>query len=1690
MADFKLGRLKFVWKGGWEAATDYVKDDIVSYGGNAFVAEEAFTSNANFYVDLDANRWTKIAGGTEWKNEWVSGTYYKVDDLVKYGGNVYRCNAGHTAQQTLEDDVSKWDLYASGLQFRSTWSIGTLYKLNDVVQVGGNVYVASEAHTASALFTTDSDKWDLLIEGTNYRNNFASGQVYQVGDVVKDGGNLYICTISHTSTSSINVNNFQIYLPGQKNAGDWVDTGRIYKGGEVVRFGGRSYICLTEHDVDVEEITIADEIQQVNPGNAPSYWQLVVKGFDWRGVYDNSVYYRLDDVVEYATSSYVCVQAHNYSGTDSITPGTNAAFWQLMSQGDSNAVMTTEGDIAFRDDTDITRLPIGPAGAYLVSDGTQPKWGDLTPQNDYYVSTEGDDLNDGRTPVTAFRTIKRACEETFNLGLARINVTAGTYNEQTPIKIGRGIVLEGNGLGAVTVSPDTTNDNGYGVGVSDDGSTLNANGECFHVNNGSRLRNIVFRGFGTGSVMVSLDPGTGPSDTSVWITSQSPYVQNCTSFTPGGTGMLIDGGLHGGGYKSMVANDWTQINSDGVGIHVRNDARCELVSVFTYYCDIGYLAESGGKIRAIVGNNSYGEYGAVARGFSQSETPKTGQIRLPSATVNAIQSISDDVVVNRSFVDEDKKVYVVGFTNPTIVAGERPAFDPTSSLCYVAQYDTGGNLIFQSTYSGLPGQLTCITQIDTQLYVGGQVRESGTDKGFLMKLTALGDIQWQKTISATSIIKGVTTDGTRLFAVGDHNSFGSTFIRIPAGGGSIDFAKALDFTDSSLNQFDATAIAFAGEPTDSGSTYADAGDSTAEQKIFIALKDTGNNQTYIVRANPTSGAIETSYRYGANLGIHDINIDTGSGDGIYMLASGYYTDVGFTFGPVTLTYGSNINATYVAASSTGSLMTLATASGTLNQFGDVVRNRTVRGQSSGATAKISTYDGVNGSNVEISIKDVEGTFLDGENIELYQAGVDNPFIMRCNMNGDVQWQHSLRNIDGGEYLASFGVGDVVYAAGYQIDDIDTDIRRKGVVVKFSSNGTLEWQKFLNNTSNNTELNGVAVDGVNVVTTGYTGNNDTLYFNIDRNGIGPLVDDISGDFTFGDNSGTENDDTMAEKAIEAIYDQAITVTSTDTTQVLNSSPGFTNTVAATRDGFSGIGRGIIFDVDSLSGEVRSGSVLQIENDPITYFVLDVTEFEAGDSPNTGTANISIDPPIIATTIPNDQTNITIREAFSQVRMTGHDFLDIGTGGFADTNYPVIITGDYAQQPDQSRETLSEQGGRVFYVTTDQDGNFRVGDYFKVEQATGRATLSSEEFDLTGLNELQLGSVRAGKKGATVDEFSTDGTMTDNSDTAVPTEKAVVTYITDQLNAGGATAKLMKDADVDTTIAVDLTDDGATNTIEMSTAGTVRLTINASGQITTNSAYVPTTAYDVATKTYIDTAIGGLSQNSINEGNSDLTMSDTGTGSLTATIDGALIFTATSTGIAMASGKTITGNLTGDVTGNVSGSAGSVTSALTAGTGISYSSGTTYNGSTAITINLTQDIGTSADVRFDSFGVGTNASGTTGEIRATNQITAYYSSDARLKENVVAITNPLEKIAKINGVEYDWTDEYIESKGGEDGYFVRKHDVGLIAQEVEEILPEIVAENSEGYKSIKYERVVALLVEAVKELQSEITQLKGN
>jgi len=146
-------------------------------------------------------------------------------------------------------------------------------------------------------------------------------------------------------------------------------------------------------------------------------------------------------------------------------------------------------------------------------------------------------------------------------------------------------------------------------------------------------------------------------------------------------------------------------------------------------------------------------------------------------------------------------------------------------------------------------------------------------------------------------------------------------------------------------------------------------------------------------------------------------------------------------------------------------------------------------------------------------------------------------------------------------------------------------------------------------------------------------------------------------------------------------------------------------------------------------------------------------------------------------------------------------------------------------------------------------------------------------------------------------------------------------------------------------------------------------------------------------------------------------------------------------------------------------------------------TTGNAGTATTATTANGLNTSNSYQVNSLGIGTPASGVAGEIRATNDITAFYSSDERLKENINPIPNALQKLSQISGNTFDWKSGFgeIHSHSGTD--------VGVIAQEVEKVLPQVVTTRENGYKAVQYEKIIALLIEAVKELQEEVNQLKG-
>ena len=162
--------------------------------------------------------------------------------------------------------------------------------------------------------------------------------------------------------------------------------------------------------------------------------------------------------------------------------------------------------------------------------------------------------------------------------------------------------------------------------------------------------------------------------------------------------------------------------------------------------------------------------------------------------------------------------------------------------------------------------------------------------------------------------------------------------------------------------------------------------------------------------------------------------------------------------------------------------------------------------------------------------------------------------------------------------------------------------------------------------------------------------------------------------------------------------------------------------------------------------------------------------------------------------------------------------------------------------------------------------------------------------------------------------------------------------------------------------------------------------------------------------------------------------------------------------------------------------------------SATAGLTYNGAT-FTIDgnintgqgatevylMNQNLQTGNNVQFNGLGVGTAPSGVAGAILATNDVVAFSTSDERLKENFEPIGSAIEKVGQLNGYTFDWIPmEGIHVHSG--------HDIGVKAQEVEKVLPEIVEDRGNGYKAVKYDKLTALLIQAVNEQQKQIESLQ--
>ena len=236
------------------------------------------------------------------------------------------------------------------------------------------------------------------------------------------------------------------------------------------------------------------------------------------------------------------------------------------------------------------------------------------------------------------------------------------------------------------------------------------------------------------------------------------------------------------------------------------------------------------------------------------------------------------------------------------------------------------------------------------------------------------------------------------------------------------------------------------------------------------------------------------------------------------------------------------------------------------------------------------------------------------------------------------------------------------------------------------------------------------------------------------------------------------------------------------------------------------------VTGLDAEPEIRQSVSIAGDDFTYVIASIS--------GTYVDNTSVLALVLSTNKTDSSpagTAVEIRKRYSQIRVTGHDFLNVGTGGIASITIGGGTLINPGSPPVESQQVGEFDTGRVFSVSTDQDGNFRVGKFFAIDQGTGRATLDASAFDLSGLTSLRLGSIGA-QLGEAINEFSSDPTLGQNSNEKVPTQAAVRTYVASQIDntlAGDVVVGGNLTAEANLIVDGNLTVNGATTTINSTT-----------------------------------------------------------------------------------------------------------------------------------------------------------------------------------------------------------------------------------------------------------------------------------
>ena len=1334
MADFRLGRLKFKWRGNWSASTAYVIDDIVKYGANSYVCVVNHTSAASetSFYSSDLSNWELHTEGLSQREDWQPGTWYKINDVVRYGNDQYRCVLPHTAIATIQ--FSNWVPYVSGFNFEDSWSVATSYQKGDIVTYGGYTYTAKGETTGQApnLFPAS---WEILTTGFSAQGQFNSNEVYEPGNVVRYGGNTYSCKVTTTpevhpissasGDGSIATYVFQINVATAPfGVGDQVVVSACSVGGYNGTF--RVVSCSTT------QFTVSNVTTGASTGGSTSYvpvptntrfWDLIVEGFNWNGQWNSSTVYQLGDVVNRNGNSYICITSNTLGASTAPELDSNGNYWNYLSQGgDAAQVLQETGDLLYQAAGGINRiaLPAGSTGTaaeqaeasgkVLTVGGSPllPRWeSNNSTAPVYYVTLEGSDTNNGRSISRAFASVRYACDFIAAKTGAdapsasnphTIYVKAGVYSETLPIQVPQFVSIIGDNLRTSIIKPDYGNDSDMqAITLASSVSHLKF-GDTISNAAGTKTAKVLDSDYATNVHLLDLTGGK-------WVITDK-YID-------------IVSHTHADAHDLILANR-EFIASEAYHRHVANDGavsgtEADVKDRLEEFLDALAFNVKAGQ------NNKVWEYAdALITG-----TAITGNSTQDTNLLNYIDTVAAQVMRNETVTISSGNTLTQTKDTSITVDSASPycasvASAITTLVGIVTTAISNGNMSAATKiepYIVINTATTRVNEQSTMFYVGSHTTiKDLIFEGMTGFIPSGSDDQDMDTATITGVYFRLDPNSpiTKSPYIQNCTAIGGAAVGI-----MIDGAVHAHFDNSATPSYKSMVFDAYTQILDGGvGFYVTRGASSEIVSCFTYYAHISYTSTRGGKIRGVSG--NSSYgKYGViSRGFDDTEATiNGNVKGLRLEIDPAAAKNG------TFQLGERIQG--ATSGAVGELISDQSASNYLYYFpvtGTFAQGEQVNGLTS--TSYITLANNTN------AVTGQKGFLL---TVEGLGSGPDQ--------GGSVELVDDGINNDSGSYVIS----NSSYSPPDGRGTLTVSRGRLGSTIA-SHTGTTQIDLYANET--------------------VAGQVPTLQNNILQSATSPLtltVDTIAG---------------MTQGAFIIINDEMFQIiqfggpTSLDVTRAVE---GTAAQAHGSGDTIIPLANKVTAQDEVIEDFNTNASEIRVEAANVAFAVTDYIKIDNeffslnGVVPDTtGITILSLaDEKTIGAT---DGQDLKIRYRYSQCRLTAHDFLDVGTGSKANTNWPFLPFTPNTP----ANETIEDRPGRVYYVSTDQDGNFSVGKFFKVEQATGKATLDASAFDLAGLSSLRLGSIGA-QLGASIDEFSTDGTLSQNSDDKVPTQRAVKTYV---------------------------------------------------------------------------------------------------------------------------------------------------------------------------------------------------------------------------------------------------------------------------------------------------------------------------